>query len=224
MPPDLEPRSKHIRRPRIPRYLASSSVDGVPELYADDDSESEEPAAASGLASPTDDEAEKCHDSGLVESDPFEGGNTATSSSAHIPDTELSTFNPIFDPALFGLPAETFNSSISSNSGAPTPDFLDDFMDLYGFSDGISDLSAPTDLFAFTSSDPLPLLAPPPPESPPGPAPRAPKSRRSRQEVDEANIAHSTRSRSPTTHKRYADEDIAEKPQKRAKGKEAMRG
>ncbi|KAJ6543278.1 hypothetical protein DFH09DRAFT_1322276 [Mycena vulgaris] len=39
-------------------------------IDADDDSESEEPAAASGLASPSDDEAEKCHDSGLVESDP----------------------------------------------------------------------------------------------------------------------------------------------------------
>ncbi|KAJ6590944.1 hypothetical protein DFH09DRAFT_1073718 [Mycena vulgaris] len=197
--------------------------------HADDDSESEEPAAASGLASPSDDEAEKCHDSGLVESDPFEGGNTVTSFSAHIPGTELSTFNPIFDPALFGLPAETFNSPIPSKSGAPIPDFLDDFMHLYGFLDGISDFSAPIDLFAFTSSDPLPLLPPPSPELPPGPppavqqssgpAPRAPKSRRSRQEVDEANIVHSTRSRPPTARKRYTDEDVAKK---RAKGKQSM--
>ncbi|KAJ6563092.1 hypothetical protein DFH09DRAFT_1364226 [Mycena vulgaris] len=157
-----------------------------------------------------------------------------TSSSAHgLASAEPSAFAPAFDPTLFGMSAE-WNTLMPFS--APPEDPVQDFMNLYGFSAMFSDAGAPADFGTFTSTglsdDSLPLLPPPPPESPPAPSLAvdqvseaglsAPRSRCSRQEVDVANILHSRRARAPT--KRFADGDLSTRPQKKAKGKQVVRG
>ncbi|KAJ7893578.1 hypothetical protein B0H13DRAFT_1886285 [Mycena leptocephala] len=141
---------------------------------------------------------------------------------------QFTTYDHTFDPAVFGLPGGDFNTLMPSNSSAPTTDPLDEFMTMYGFSDIMSSDGAAS---SFVSGAPfnneLPLLPPPPPESPPAPSPTVehpsesvPRSRRARKEVDEANIIYSTRSRAPTARKRFADEELSDRPHQKAKSKQ----
>ncbi|KAJ7866898.1 hypothetical protein B0H13DRAFT_2352153 [Mycena leptocephala] len=178
--------------------------------------------------------------------------STVATAPAAAPEPSMPEFNssePATNPAFdiladfdFGLlmgtssvegpnaASDGFNALIPSNSGTPTADPLEEFMNLYGFPGVFSDLSTNSDFSAFTSvgpSDPLPLPSPPPPESPSPaveessePGPSVPKLRRSRQVVDEANILYSTRSRAPTARMRFADEDVSNRPQKKGKGKQ----
>jgi hypothetical protein len=136
---------------------------------------------------------------------------------------QFTTYDRTFDPAVFGLPGGDFNALMLSNSSAPTTDPLDEFMTMYGFSDIMSSDGAAS---SFVSGAPfnneLPLLPPPPPESPPAPSPTVehpsesvPRSRCARKEVDEANIIYSTRSRAPTARKRFADEELSDRPTKK---------
>ncbi|KAJ7811480.1 hypothetical protein B0H14DRAFT_2606521 [Mycena olivaceomarginata] len=158
----------------------------------------------------------------------LEGGSTSTSFiEHHVPSSEFLPYNPSFN-AEFMRFTDEFNALIPSNFGAHAADPVDDLMSFYGIS--MSDFSGATDSAAdsgFTSvatDETWPLLPPPPPESPPvaspaverssNPGTGAPRSRRSRQEVDEANIMHSTHSRAPTAWKRFADEDVSNRPQK----------
>ncbi|KAJ6448604.1 hypothetical protein C8R47DRAFT_1296991 [Mycena vitilis] len=148
--------------------------------------------------------------------------------------TQVSSLDPILDPAVFGF---DFNMLMPFESGmlATGPlamEPLNEFMS-YGMSSVLPDTAPPDvqgtggfDFVLGAPSDQLPTLPPPPSESPPAPSPpvehrtdTGQKSRRARKEVDEANIIISTRSRAPTTRKRVADEDVSEQPQKKAKRK-----
>ncbi|KAJ7224874.1 hypothetical protein C8J57DRAFT_1535691 [Mycena rebaudengoi] len=101
------------------------------------------------------------------------------------PTFQFPTFDPLFDPALFGFTASEFNTLIPF----PSDPALDELMSLW---EGSGTFPQPD--FDASAFDHLPLLPPPPPESPPPmalageqpePGPSAPKSRRGpRQEVD----------------------------------------
>ncbi|KAJ6450139.1 hypothetical protein C8R47DRAFT_1230371, partial [Mycena vitilis] len=148
--------------------------------------------------------------------------------------TQVSSLDPILDPAVFGF---DFNMLMPFESGMLATGLLameplNEFMS-YGMSSVLPDTAPPDvqgtggfDFVLGAPSDQLPTLPPPPSESPPAPSPpvehrtdTGQKSRRARKEVDEANIIISTRSRAPTTRKRVADEDVSEQPQKKAKRK-----
>ncbi|KAJ7938925.1 hypothetical protein B0H13DRAFT_1851098 [Mycena leptocephala] len=138
---------------------------------------------------------------------------------------------------LGAAPGTTSPSSVSSaylRTSMPLSlpeDPLQDFLNSYGISGISTDIGATANIGAFTSAgpsiDPFPLLLLPPPESPPAPSPAvkqspepgpsALKSCRPRQEVDEANTVTSTRTRAPTERKRFADQDISNRPRKRGR-------
>ncbi|KAJ7291881.1 hypothetical protein C8J57DRAFT_1588616 [Mycena rebaudengoi] len=161
----------------------------------------------------------------------LEGATNSSSSTQHLASAMMPAFDPtLFDPTLFGLTAD-LNTLMPFS--APPGD-LQGSMDLCAFNGIFSDAGATPDFGTFTPTGPsdylLPLLPPPPPESPPAPSPTvgqvseagpsAPRSRRRRQEVDEANILHSTRVRAAP--KRFAEEDVSSRPQKKAKGKQGI--
>ncbi|KAJ7278414.1 hypothetical protein C8J57DRAFT_1222263 [Mycena rebaudengoi] len=137
------------------------------------------------------------------------------------PTFQFPTFDPLFDPALFGFTASEFNTLIP----LPSDPALDELMSLW---EGSGTFPQPdVDASAF---DHLLLLPPPPPESPPPkalaveqpePGPSAPKSRRGpRQEVDVSFIlpTDSKRVRGPSELERRMDGDeISDRVQKRAK-------
>ncbi|KAJ7233659.1 hypothetical protein C8J57DRAFT_1249762 [Mycena rebaudengoi] len=137
------------------------------------------------------------------------------------PTFQFPTFDPRFDPALFGFTASEFNTLIPLPSDAA----LDELMSLW---EGSGTFPQPDfDAIVF---DHLPFLPRPPPESPPPmalaveqpePGPSAPKSRRGpRQEVDVSLIlpTDSKHVRGPSELKRRMDGDeISDRVQKRAK-------
>ncbi|KAJ7212766.1 hypothetical protein C8J57DRAFT_1539013 [Mycena rebaudengoi] len=136
------------------------------------------------------------------------------------PTFQFPTFDPLFDPALFGFTASEFNTLIPF----PSDPALDELMSLW---EGSGTFPQPD--FDASAFDHLPLLPPPPPESPPPmalageqpePGPSAPKSRRGpRQEVDVSLIlpADSKRVRGPSELKQRMDGDeISDRVQKRA--------
>ncbi|KAJ7748191.1 hypothetical protein DFH07DRAFT_962268 [Mycena maculata] len=142
--------------------------------------------------------------------------------------SQLSTFDPTIDPAVFCLPGGSLNTLMPSSFSMPTTDPLDAFMAMCEFSGILSDTTASNFASAAPFNDELPSLPPPPPESPPDlvappslavecPSEPVQRSRRVRQEVDETNIIHSTRTRAPTTRKRIADEELSDRPQKKGK-------
>ncbi|KAJ7922381.1 hypothetical protein B0H13DRAFT_2655645 [Mycena leptocephala] len=140
---------------------------------------------------------------------------------------QFTTYDRTFDPAVFGLPGGDFNALMPSNSSAPTTDPLDEFMTMYGFSE--SDGAACSFVSGAPFNNELPLLPPPPPESPPAPSPTVehpsesvPRSRCARKEVDEANIIYSTRSRAPTARKRFADEELSDRPTKQRRASKVL--
>ncbi|KAJ6610136.1 hypothetical protein B0H10DRAFT_2193539 [Mycena sp. CBHHK59/15] len=149
--------------------------------------------------------------------------------------SQLSTFDPTIDPAVFGLPGGSLNTPMPSSFSMPTTDPLDEFMAMCGFSGISPDTTASNFASGAPFNDELPSLLPPPPESPPDlvappslsvehPSEPVQRSRRIRQEVDEANIIHSTRTWAPTTRKRIADEEVSDRPQKKGKSKQATQG
>ncbi|KAJ7912812.1 hypothetical protein B0H13DRAFT_1874401 [Mycena leptocephala] len=158
-----------------------------------------------------------------------------TTTQVEEPPMAANSVQPPVDPAFFDFDFDSLLASLetcpsifaqdTSNTGnnAPTTDPLDEFMTMYGFSDIMSSDGAAS---SFVSGAPfnneLPLLPPPPPESPPAPSPTVehpsesvPRSRCARKEVDEANIIYSTRSRAPTARKRFADEQLSDRPTKK---------
>ncbi|KAJ7264262.1 hypothetical protein C8J57DRAFT_1718701 [Mycena rebaudengoi] len=150
------------------------------------------------------------------------GAAIGSSFPLNIPPTfQFPTFDPFFDPALFGFTASEFNTLIP----LPSDPALDELMSLW---EGSGTFPQPD--FDASAFDHLPLLPPPPPVSPPPmalaveqpePGPSAPKSRRGpRQEVDVSLIlpTDSKRVRGPSELKRRMDGDeILDRVQKRAK-------